>query len=189
MSPQVKQAMLAVKRHQFVPDHLHKQAYANHPLPIGAGQTISQPFIVGLMTELLALKPHSRVLEIGTGSGYQTAVLAELASQVYTIEIIPSLAEQAESRLRELGYQNVFYRTGDGTVGWSRYAPFDAIIVTAAGVDIPETLKQQLQSGGRLVMPVGPEGAEQQLLVISRDADGRLSSRTTLPVRFVPITH
>ncbi|HVE66135.1 MAG TPA: protein-L-isoaspartate(D-aspartate) O-methyltransferase, partial [Thermoanaerobaculia bacterium] len=175
-----------VPRHEFVPPTLIARAYENRPLPIGEGQTISQPYIVALMTELLELKPSSRVLEIGTGSGYQSAVLAELASQVYTIEIVPELASLAGSRLKELDYGNVSVREGDGYRGWPEHAPFDAIIVTAAPERIPQPLLDQLAPGGIMVIPVG--GFFQELKVFRKSGDGRITEKDILPVRFVPMT-
>ena len=189
LSPAVQTAMRTVERHLFVPESQKYQAYANRPLPIGSGQTISQPFIVALMTELLDLDSSSRVLEVGTGSGYQAAVLAEIAGQVYTIEIVELLAETARKRLQDLGYDNVKVKQGDGTKGWLEYAPFDRIIVTAAGVEIPVSLREQLKPGGRMVMPVGPQSSHQDLMVIVRDMDGNFTEKKTIPVRFVPITH
>ena len=188
LSEPVENALLQVERHKFVPGHLQRNAYDNRPLPIGSDQTISQPFIVALMTELLSLGPSSRVLEVGTGSGYQAAVLAEICEQVYTVEIIGELASQASQRLLELGYLNVSVRHGDGTKGWSVKAPFDGIIVTAAGLDIPQDLLDQLKPGGSLVMPVGDTYSVQQLKVIKRSAQG-FTERDVLSVRFVPITH
>ncbi|MBT4162330.1 MAG: protein-L-isoaspartate(D-aspartate) O-methyltransferase [Gammaproteobacteria bacterium] len=188
LSEQIEKALRQVERHEFVPVHLQRSAYENRPLPIGSDQTISQPFIVALMTELLSLGPSSRVLEVGTGSGYQSAVLAEICEQVYSIEIIGSLASEASQRLLKLGYINVSVRHGDGTQGWPQKAPFDGIIVTAAGLDIPQELLNQLKPGGSLVMPVGSVSSVQQLKVIKRNAGG-FSERDVLPVRFVPITH
>jgi protein-L-isoaspartate(D-aspartate) O-methyltransferase len=183
----VIRAMHAVPRHRFVPDNLQRQAYDNNPLPIGEGQTISQPFIVALMTELVGVNSQSKVLELGTGSGYQAAVLAEIVREVYSIEIVPALAATASSRLQELGYRNVHVREGDGTLGWPEAAPFDGIIVTAAGIEIPPALRNQLRVGARLVMPVGEANETQQLIVMTRE-DGGFSERRTIPVRFVPIT-
>ena len=178
-------AMRKVPRHLFVPVELQAEAYADHPLPIGENQTISQPYIVGLMTELLKVHPGDRVLEVGTGSGYQAAVLSAIGCQVYTVEIRAALARTAEARLHDLGYQNVHVRSGDGYGGWPEGAPFAAIIVTAAPERIPEPLQQQLAVGGRLVIPVG--SFYQQLKVITREAQG-LSERNVIPVRFVPMT-
>jgi len=178
-------AMRAVPRHRFVPEPLREQAYADHPLPIGLDQTISQPYIVAYMTEALALKGGEKVLEIGTGSGYQAAVLAEIADSVFTIEILKPLADRASEDLRELGYKNVYVLCGDGYQGWPEHAPFDAIIVTAAPDHIPQPLKDQLKIGGRLVIPVGTR--YQELLLITRTEKG-FEERRLLPVRFVPMT-
>jgi len=188
LSPEVLEAISRVKRHEFVPQAMQQNAYDNFPLPIGNGQTISQPFIVALMTDLLEVDSNSRVLEIGTGSGYQAAVLAEIVHEVFTIEIVGELARQAQARLAELGYDNVQVRYGDGMLGWPLEAPFNGIIVTAAGLDIPQTLLDQLLPGGRLVMPVGAQNETQQLKVITRNPDRSFSERDVLPVRFVPIT-
>jgi protein-L-isoaspartate(D-aspartate) O-methyltransferase len=179
-------AMEQVPRHRFVPDDVRAAAYDDRPLPIGEGQTISQPYIVGLMTELLALKPSDKVLEIGTGSGYQAAVLSRLVAQVYTIEIVKPLGEQARSTLERLGYANVHTRIGDGYKGWPEAAPFDAIIVTAAPPQVPKPLLDQLAPGGKLVVPVG--SSWQDLTVYTRQKDGSFHKETVLPVRFVPMT-
>jgi protein-L-isoaspartate(D-aspartate) O-methyltransferase len=185
----VLRAMRQVERHQFVPIFMQHLAYADHPLPIEEGQTISQPYIVALMTELLELKPEDKVLEIGTGSGYQAAVLAEIAKEVYTIEIIPPLAESAKGRLQELGYQNIFVRTGDGYLGWPEAAPFDGIIVTAAPENIPQPLIDQLKVGGRMVIPVGGNPAiNPQLLYLIRKTESGVEKEEVIPVRFVPMT-
>ena len=178
-------AMRTVPRHRLVPDKDRPYAYSDEPLPIGEGQTISQPYIVAYMTEALELKPTDRVLEIGTGSGYQAAVLAEIVDSVFTIEIIKPLAEGAQSTLLELGYTNVFVRCGDGYRGWPEHAPFDGIIVTAAPDHVPQPLVEQLAVGGRLVIPVG--SYTQELLVIRKTTEGVVTD-TTLPVRFVPMT-
>ena len=196
LSPQVYAAMDAVQRHLFVPETLRDAAWDNNPLPIGEGQTISQPFIVALMTELLELPGPGeggrdepvRVLELGTGSGYQAAVLARIADEVYSIEVVKPLADRAAERLKKLGYANVHVRYADGTLGWPEMAPFDGIIVTAAGVEVPRALLTQLKAGARLVIPVGGQYDAQQLLVITRKADGSFAQRKALPVRFVPIT-
>lgn len=188
LSTQVEDALAAVPRHEFVPPQVRTHAYENRPLPIGRDQTISQPFIVALMTELLTLHSRDRVLEVGTGSGYQAAILAEVVQEVYSVEIIESLARESAARLRALGYDNVQVRHGDGTLGWSEAAPFDGIMVTAAGVEIPESLLAQLKPGGKLVMPVGGVNEVQQLKVIEKTPDG-LSERNVLSVRFVPVTH
>ena len=177
-------AMLKVKRHLFVPPALVHQAYDDHPLPIGEGQTISQPYIVALMTELLALKGEERVLEIGTGSGYQAAILAELAKEVYSIEIIPILAHRAEKILRELGLKNVRIKVGDGFLGWPEFAPFDAIVVTCAPEKIPPPLIEQLKEGGNLVLPVGSYFQELKLV---KKIKGKIVTTDVAPVRFVPM--
>ncbi len=181
-------AMLAVPRHEFVPAERRGDAYANHPVPIGYGQTISQPYIVGYMTEQLGLRRDSRVLEIGTGSGYQAAILGEIASEVYTVEIIAELAGSAGARLRRLGYGRVQVRHADGYDGWPEAAPFDAIIVTAAAGFVPPPLVRQLKSGGRLVIPIGTVYGAQNLVIVEKAADSSLTTRTLLPVRFVPLT-
>ena len=178
-------AMRAVPRHELVPDP-DDDAYGDHPLPIGHDQTISQPYIVAFMTEAAAIAPGARVLEIGTGSGYQAAVLAELGADVYSIEIVEPLGKRAAASLRALGY-DVHLRIGDGYRGWPEAAPFDAVIVTAAPPEVPQPLKDQLRVGGRLVVPVGEQGAVQELRVITRTADG-FDERTLLPVSFVPMT-
>ena len=187
MSPPVRAAMLKVERHRFVPPERVSLAYRNHPLPIGAGQTISQPYIVALSTDLVAPKPGDTVLEIGTGSGYQAAVLAEIVSRVYTIEIIESLGREAAGRLAKLGYGNVEVRIGDGYRGWPEKAPFDAIVVTAAAPRVPDALVAQLKVGGRMVIPVGPDGAVQELRLIVKTAAGKVDQKVILPVRFVPM--
>jgi protein-L-isoaspartate(D-aspartate) O-methyltransferase len=176
-----------VPRHEFVPEGVRQDAYADRPLPIGYGQTISQPFIVALMTDLLRVGPGATVLEVGTGSGYQAAVLSGLVRQVHTIEIVPDLATAAADRLKRLGYGNVSVRQGDGYFGWEEAAPFDAIIVTAAASQIPPPLLQQLRPGGRMVIPVGAPFALQHLVLVERDAEGRAKTRQLLPVRFVPL--
>ena len=178
-------ALRKVPRHLFVPAVLAGQAYDDHPLPIGHDQTISQPYIVAFMTEALGLRGGETVLEVGTGSGYQAAVLAEIAARVYTIEIVAPLAEEARQRLTRLGYRNVEVRAGDGYQGWPERAPFDAVIVTAAAPRVPEPLKQQLKDGGRLVIPVGD--SDQELMVITRRGT-RYDEARVLPVRFVPMT-
>lgn len=178
-------AMRKVPRHEFVPENMKRYAYDDRPLPIGEDQTISQPYIVALMTELLGLKGGEKVLEIGTGSGYQAAILAEIAKEVYTIEIIPSLAQSAEERLRKLGYKNITVKIGDGYKGWEEYAPFDGIIVTAAPDHIPQPLVDQLKVGGKMVIPVG--AIIQQLKVITKTESG-IKEKSVLPVRFVPMT-
>jgi protein-L-isoaspartate(D-aspartate) O-methyltransferase len=183
--PAVLKALRAVPRHEFVPQAVRARAYQDSPLPIGEGQTISQPYIVAVMTELAAPRKGARVLEIGTGSGYQAAVLAELGAQVYSIEIVEPLGRRAAETLKRLGYTTVKTRIGDGYRGWPQAAPFDAILVTAAPPKIPEPLKQQLAVGGRLVVPVGED--EQELLVLTRTKTG-FEERRVLPVRFVPMT-
>ena len=180
-------AMRKVPRHQFVPDSEQRHAYRDSPLPIGEGQTISQPYIVALMTELVRPEKSHRVLEVGTGSGYQAAVLAEIVEHVYTIEIEADLAEQASEVLRRLGYENVTVRTGDGYAGWKEHAPFDIVIVTAAPDHIPQPLIDQLKPGGRMVVPVGPTYATQDLRVLEKDATGRVVTKNVAPVRFVPL--
>jgi len=178
-------AMRSVPRHEFVPAASRREAYDDHPVPIGHGQTISQPYIVAFMTEALLLRGGERVLEVGTGSGYQAAVLARIAAQVFSIEIVAPLAEESAERLRRLGYDNVRVRAGDGYQGWPEEAPFDAIIVTAAAPRIPEPLKQQLREGGRLIVPVGEDW--QELVLVTRRGE-RFEERRVLPVRFVPMT-
>jgi protein-L-isoaspartate(D-aspartate) O-methyltransferase len=190
LSAAVAQAMAAVPRHEFVPKELQANAYANRPLPIGHGQTISQPTIVALMTDLLGLKPDAKVLEVGTGSGYQAAVLCEVVAEgtVYTVEIVPDLARDARKRLKRLQYDNVRVHTGDGYLGRPAEGPFDGIMVTAASDEIPPPLIEQIAPGGRLVMPVGGEDGTQWLTVLAKDSQGKISRRVVLPVRFVPLT-
>ncbi len=178
-------AMKRVPRHRFVPLDLAREAYGDHPLPIGEGQTISQPYIVAFMSEALELDGHEKVLEIGTGSGYQAAVLSELAREVFTIEIVPELGRRAEATLRELGHANVHVRVGDGYLGWPEEAPFDAILVTAAPDHVPEPLVDQLAVGGRMILPVGEE--RQELILIHRTPQG-IEREEVLSVRFVPMT-
>jgi protein-L-isoaspartate(D-aspartate) O-methyltransferase len=187
-SPALRRALAAVPRERFVPTALAADAYNNTPLPIGEGQTISQPFIVALMTELLKLAPGARVLEVGTGSGYQAAMLAEMGMRVYSIEIVAPLAERARVALDAAGYAAVVTRVGDGYQGWPDAAPFDGIIVTAAPEHVPPALVEQLKPGGRLVIPVGPNWLSQELRVIRKEIDGRTVTQRTLPVRFVPLT-
>lgn len=182
----VLDAIRAVPRHEFVPEHLRDYAYGNHPLPIGEGQTISQPYIVALMTDILDLRPDHVVLEVGTGSGYQAAVLARLVSHVYSVEIVAVLAERASAALSRLGIKNVSVRVGDGSEGWPEHAPYDGIIVTAAGAGIPPALLSQLRPSGRLIMPVGRDGF-QDLLLVTKDASGEIARRSVLPVAFVPL--
>ncbi len=186
--PRVLAAMGRVPRHEFVAENLQARAYENRPLPIGHGQTISQPYIVAVMTDLLGVDADDRVLEVGTGSGYQAAVLAELVAQVYSLEIIEPLATRAEERLSRLGYANVTIRHGDGYYGWEQHAPFDAIVVTAAASHVPPPLIAQLKPGGRMVIPVGTRFLVQELLMVVKDAEGKVSTRQLLPVRFVPLT-
>ena len=181
----VLNAMRTVPRHLFVPPPLRTMAYGDHPLPIGHGQTISQPYIVAFMSELLDLRPRHRVLEIGTGSGYQAAVLSLLANEVYTIEIVPALARDSAALFKQLGYANIFARQGDGYQGWPEKAPFDRIILTAAPPEVPKPLTDQLKPGGRLVAPVG--AGYQELVVIDKRADGTLHRRPSIPVQFVPM--
>ncbi len=188
LGERVMQAMAAVPRHEYVARYGVAAAYANRPLPIGHGQTISQPFIVALMTDLLNPEAEHRVLEIGTGSGYQAAVLAELVAQVYSIEIIPELAQSAQQRLASLGVENVSVKVGDGYFGWPEAAPFDGIIVTAVGPDVPPALVRQLRVGGRMVLPVGSTYGAQNLTVVTRLADGGYDAEEVLPVAFVPLT-
>ncbi len=183
----VLDAMARVPRHEFVPAAHSRLAYDDSPLPIGHGQTISQPYIVAEMTRLLDLKPESKVLEIGTGSGYQAAVLTEFTRRVYTIEIVKPLAEEAEKRLRRLGYTPVAVRHADGWNGWEEEAPFDAIIVTCAAGQIPPPLVKQLAPGGRMVIPVGAPFAVQSLMLVTKDDDGKVRSRSLMAVRFVPL--
>ncbi len=184
-TPAVLAALVKVPRHKFIHPDLWGMAYSDQPLPIGENQTISQPYIVGYMTEALSLHSKMRVLEIGTGSGYQAAVLAEIVEQVYSIEIITALANSAQKKLLDLGYKNIKVKAGDGYQGWPEYAPFDAIIVTAAAGSVPQPLLEQLIVGGRLVIPVG--GRNQSLLLISRTPTG-YAREFLLPVRFVPMT-
>ncbi len=188
LSPAVITAMKKVERHHFVPTWLAMFAYLNRPLPIGYGQTISQPLIVALMTDLLQLKEGDKVLEIGTGSGYQAAVLAEIVKSVYSIEIIEPLGKEAAERLKSLGYGNVEVRLGDGYYGWPETAPFDAIIVTAAASHVPPPLLKQLKPGGRMLIPLGAHFMTQYLMVVEKQADGSVTSRQIVPVSFVPLT-
>ena len=185
--PRVLKVMRDTPRHRFIPPHLEKMAYLDGPLPIGEGQTISQPYIVALMTELLALKGDEKILEIGTGSGYQAAVLSALVSEVFSIEIVKNLVDSAAVRLDKLGYKNVTTRWGDGYKGWPEEAPFDAIIVTAAPDNIPQPLIDQLKAGGRLVIPIGAR--QQELKVFTKNKDGTIQSKNIIPVRFVPMVH
>ncbi len=184
----VLDALRNAPRHEFVPENLQSKAYDNSPLPIGYGQTISQPLIVGHMTELLEIEQGNKILEIGTGSGYQAAVLAELTPNVYTIEIVPELAQRASETLKELGYTRIKTKTGDGYAGWEEYAPYDGIIVTCAPEDIPKPLIDQLNPGGVIVIPVGEEGQTQMLVVVRKGKHGGLFEEKKFPVRFVPMT-
>jgi protein-L-isoaspartate(D-aspartate) O-methyltransferase len=184
----VLESLNTVERHRFVPAREVPYAYQNRPLPIGYGQTISQPYIVALMTDLLEPAPGDVVLEVGTGSGYQAAILSGLVARVYTIEIIEELAEQVAERLRRLGFENVTTRLGDGYFGWEEHAPFDSIIVTAAATHVPPPLIEQLKPGGRMVIPVGGRFRTQWLLLIEKDDDGSIKTRQVAPVRFVPLT-
>ena len=188
LSPRVVQALATVPRHEFVPPELRGRAYENRPLPIGHGQTISQPYIVALMSDLLLVEAGDVVLEIGTGSGYQAAVLAAMEARVYSVEIVAPLAESAKRRLARLGYGGVEVRLGDGYHGWREHAPYDAIVVTAAPVQVPPPLVAQLAPGGRMAIPVGPRFGVQRLLLNEKAGDGRVSTRQVLPVRFVPLT-
>lgn len=186
--PATLAAMRSVPRHLFVPEDLQTQAYADRALPIGLGQTISQPYIVAFMTEQLAPAPGMRVLEIGTGSGYQAAILAEIGAEVYTIELVPELAERAAVLLRELGYRNIHTRVGDGWKGWPEAAPFDAIIVTAAAESLPPALVGQLRDGGRMIIPIGPQRSGQELVLVTKRGP-RVETAPLLSVRFVPFVH
>lgn len=188
INPAVLAAMERTPRHRFVPIDQRRYAYRNRPLPIGYGQTISQPFLVALMTDLLEVKPGDRVLELGTGSGYQAALLAELGMQVYSMEIVEPLATRARQTLAALYPRGVEVRHGDGYYGWEAHAPFDAIIVTAAASHVPPPLVRQLKPGGRMVIPLGASFLIQQLVLVEKAADGRISSREIVPVRFVPLT-
>lgn len=183
----VLDAMRAVPRHRLVPAELQAYAYEDRPLPIGLDQTISQPFIVAVMTQVLAPQPEHVVLEVGTGSGYQAAILSRLVRRVYTIEIVPPLAKRAAAQLAELGYSNVVVRQGDGYAGWPEHAPFDRIIVTAGAERIPAPLLAQLKPGGRMVIPLGPS-SDQQLVLVTKNKEGRITRRVLVPVRFVPFT-
>ncbi len=186
-SPKVMSAIARVPREEFVPGHLRRHAYANEPLPIGGGQTISQPYIVALMTDLIDPSPDDVVLDVGTGSGYQAAVLSLLVRQVYGIEVLDTLAEAAAGRLRRLGYLNVEVRAGDGNAGWPEHARYDGIIVAATAPSVPPALIEQLRPGGRIVIPVGRHGGEQHLLRIVKDPAGHVHEHSVLPVAFVPL--
>ena len=186
--PLVLRAMETVPRERFVPASYRNLAFADCPLPIQGGQTISQPYMVAAMTELLQVGPESRVLEIGTGSGYQTAVLAEVVTAVFTVEIIESLALCARQLLGEIGYTNIQFKIGDGHLGWPEHGPYDGIIVTAAPVTIPQQLVDQLKPNAKMVIPVGPVALHQELLVVDKNEDGTIHSQPVMPVRFVPLT-
>lgn len=188
LSPRVMQALATVKRHEFVRPRQQRDAYENRPLPIGFGQTISQPYIVALMTNLIEPKVDDRVLEIGTGSGYQAAILAGLVSRVYTMEIIEPLLDRARAQLQLLGYDNVTPRLGDGYYGWAEHAPYDAIVVTAAASHVPPPLIEQLRPGGEMIIPVGSQFAIQHLLLITKTETGEIYTRQVAAVRFVPLT-
>lgn len=188
LDERVMAVMRKVPRHEFVPASQLANAYQNRPLPIGHGQTISQPYIVALMTDLARVEPGHKVLEVGTGSGYQAAVMAHLVRAVYTIEIIEPLGLQARQRLQKLGYDNIQVRLGDGYHGWEEHAPYDAILVTAAASHIPPPLIRQLKAGGRMVIPVGAAFMVQQLMLVEKNLDGTVSTRQILPVAFVPLT-
>ena len=188
LNPAVLDAMRRVDRSAFVPDEAKPVAWANQPQPIGHRQTISQPFIVALMTDLLDVRPGDRVLEIGTGSGYQAAVLAELGVRVFSVEVVPALAESARRALDQQGYRPVATRVGDGALGWPEEAPFDAIVVTAAAPDIPPALIGQLRPGGRMAIPVGRPDCAQSLILVEKAVDGPVMTRVVLPVMFVPLT-
>lgn len=185
---EVLQAMRTIPRHEFVPEDVRPLAYADRPLPIGYGQTISQPFIVAIMTGLLDPESSDKVLEIGTGSGYQAAVISPLVDEVFTIEIVPGLGERAGETLKRLGFENVKTKIADGYYGWPKEAPFDGIIVTAAASHIPPPLIRQLKPGGRMIIPIGGPFAAQQLMLVEKRADGRTTSRQVMPVQFVPFT-
>ena len=187
--PNVLKSMKEVPRHLFVDESYWPMAYSDGPLPIGHGQTISQPYIVSLMTELLQSDTHHEILEIGTGSGYQAAVLSKLVHHVYTIEIIEELGLEAEKRLNRLGYDNITVRIGDGYQGWPDEAPFDRIIITAAPEEIPQKLVEQLKTNGRMVLPVGPQWWGQDLIILEKDEKGKLTKKESIPVRFVPMVH
>ena len=188
LDERVLKAFERVPRHAFVPEELEDRAYDNYPLPIGHGQTISQPYIVALMTDLIRPRADHVILEVGTGSGYQAAVLSGVVRQVYTLEIVAALVETARERLQRLGYGNVEVRCGNGRQGWPEHAPYDGILVTAAAEEVPAALIEQLKPGGNLVIPVGSSYFGQQLRLISKDADGSLRERNVLPVVFVPLT-
>jgi len=187
LDPRVLEALVRVPRERFVSSDLRAEAYDNRPLPIGHDQTISQPLIVAVMTHLLHLEPDARVLEVGTGSGYQCAILAELAALVLTIEVVAELAADARARLEALGYRNIEFHLGDGAAGWPAAAPYDAILVAAAGRSVPPALLEQLKPGGRLVIPIGTDAFSQDLVLVEKDRDGRTHRRALFPVAFVPL--
>jgi protein-L-isoaspartate(D-aspartate) O-methyltransferase len=186
-NPAVLQAMRMTPRHAFAPREVRPFAYEDHPIPIGYGQTMSQPYIVAFMSEALDVRKEHRVLEIGTGSGYQAAILSVLAKEVYTMEIVPELARSAAETLKLLGYTNVFVREGDGYQGWPQKAPFDRIVLTAAPPELPQILVNQLKPGGRLLAPIGRTVFDQEILLVEKASDGRISRRSLIPVRFVPM--
>ncbi|WP_455201824.1 protein-L-isoaspartate(D-aspartate) O-methyltransferase [Kaarinaea lacus] len=188
LDPRVMDAMAKVPRHEFVPFMQKSYAYQNRPLPIGHGQTISQPYIVAIMTDLIKPEPDHRILEIGTGSGYQAAILSEVVKEVYTIEIVSPLGKQAAERLKKLRYRNIHTRIGDGYYGWEEAAPFDGIVVTAAASHVPPPLIKQLKPGGLMIIPVGSPFLVQHLVIVEKHADGKVTSKQILPVRFVPLT-
>jgi protein-L-isoaspartate(D-aspartate) O-methyltransferase len=188
LDPRVIEVMGQVQRHQFVPLAVREKAYENRPLPIGYGQTISQPYIVAIMTDLISPEPEAQALEVGTGSGYQAAVLSHLVRKVYTMEIVEPLGKQAIERLERLGYDNIEVSIADGYYGWETHAPFDIIIVTAAASHIPPPLIKQLKPGGKMIIPVGSRFMTQQLILIEKEADEQTTLRQILPVRFVPLT-
>ena len=184
----VLEAMRTVRRHEFMPEEVRDLAYVDSPVRIGYEQTISQPYIVAFMTQALDLQPHHKLFELGTGSGYQAAVASLLVDEVFTVEIVPALAERAAKDLARLGHDNVHVREGDGWAGWPEEAPFDRIIVTAAAPELPEPLLEQLADGGRMIIPVGPAGGRQDLVLVWKTASGEVKTRKVLPVRFVPVT-
>jgi protein-L-isoaspartate(D-aspartate) O-methyltransferase len=187
LAPRVMAAMGEVPRDAFVPSALKHAAFSNGPLPIGHGQTISQPYIVALMTDMLQLRPEDRVLEIGTGSGYQTAILSRLARQVYSVEVVPELSKKAQDIFQQLGYENIHIRIGNGYEGWAEHAPYDGIIVTAAASHVPPALIEQLKPGGRLVIPVGEPYSYQELILVEKDQQGDVHTQDVLGVAFVPL--
>jgi protein-L-isoaspartate(D-aspartate) O-methyltransferase len=188
LDERVMRTLATVPRHEFVPLDERRLAYENRPLPIGHGQTISQPYIVAIMTDLIEPGPGCRALEVGTGSGYQAAILSKLCDEVYTIEIIEGLGTSARDRLARLGYRNVTVRVGDGYYGWEEHAPFDVIVVTAVASQVPPPLLRQLKPGGRMILPIGTRFTAQELVLIRKAEDGRITTRQILPVRFVPLT-